>query len=62
MFMTGLITTKLGTQCNTRFDPNKHDVIPNPHDAEIAPLDYCACEDREFEEEEEEVTECDAKR
>ena len=36
---------------HTDFDPNEHDVILDPSDAAITPLDYRAWEDREFEEE-----------
>lgn len=38
----------------TRFDPNRHDVILDPSEAAITPLDYRAWEDHEFEDEEEE--------
>lgn len=38
----------------TRFDPNEHDIILDPRDAAITPLNYRAWEDEEFEEEEEE--------
>lgn len=37
----------------TRFDPNRHDVILDPHEAAITPLDYRAWEDDELEDEEE---------
>jgi hypothetical protein len=36
----------------THFDPSMHDVILDPRDAAITPLDYHAWEDHEFEDEE----------
>lgn len=36
----------------TQFNPNEHDIILDPRDAAITPLDYRAWEDEEFEEEE----------
>ena len=40
-----------------RFDPNMHNVIIDPREAAITPLDYRAWEDEEFEEEAEEEAE-----
>src|SRR5436305_8876027 len=48
------LQTASGNLQRTRFDPNHHDIILDPSDASITPLDYRAWEDEEFEEEEEE--------
>ena len=42
---------------HTSFDPNHHEVILDPREAAITPLDYRAWEDEEFEDEEEEAEE-----
>ena len=39
---------------HTHFNPNHHEIILDPRDAAITPLNYRAWEDEEFEEEEEE--------
>ena len=49
--------TASGNLRRTRFDPNHHDIILDPSDAAITPLDYRAWEDEEFEEQDEEEEE-----
>jgi len=48
------LQTASGNLQRTRFEPNHHDIILDPSDAAITPLDYRAWEDEEFEEEEDE--------
>jgi hypothetical protein len=48
------LQTAIGNLNRTKFDPNYHDIILDPRDAAITPLNYRAWEDHEFEEEEEE--------
>jgi hypothetical protein len=51
------LQTASGNLRHTRFDANKHDVILDPRDAAITPLNYRAWEDHEFEQEEQEEDE-----
>jgi hypothetical protein len=44
---------------HTEFKPNQHEIILDPRDAAITPLNYRAWEDEEFDEEEEEEGEED---
>jgi hypothetical protein len=48
------LQTASGNLSRTHFDPDEHDIILDPRDASITPLNYRAWEDHEFEEEEEE--------
>jgi hypothetical protein len=48
------LQTASGNLHRTKFDPNYHDIILDPRDAAITPLNYRAWEDHEFEEEEDE--------
>ena len=48
------LQTASGNLRRTSFDPNHHEIILDPRDAAITPLDYRAWEDEEFEEDEEE--------
>lgn len=48
------LQTASGNLQRTRFDPNKHEIILDPRDAAITPLNYRAWEDDEFEDDEEE--------
>lgn len=45
------LQTASGNLHRTRFDPNHHEIILDPRDAAITPLNYRAWEDEEFEEE-----------
>ena len=45
------LQTASGNLRHTRFDPNHHEIILDPRDAAITPLNYRAWEDQEFEEE-----------
>ncbi len=59
------LQTASGNLRHTRFDPNHHEIILDPRDAAITPLDYRAWEDDEFEEdaeEEDDEPEGEAKR
>ena len=47
------LQTASGNLRRTSFDANHHEIILDPRDAAITPLDYRAWEDEEFEEEEE---------
>lgn len=47
------LQTASGNLQRTQFDPNRHDVILDPSEAAITPLDYRAWEDHEFEDDEE---------
>lgn len=47
------LQTASGNLRHTRFDPNYHEIILDPSEAAITPLDYRAWEDHEFEDEEE---------
>jgi hypothetical protein len=46
------LQTASGNLHRTRFDPNHHEIILDPSDAAITPLNYRAWEDAEFDEEE----------
>ncbi len=48
------LQTASGNLRRTSFDANHHEIILDPRDAAITPLDYRAWEDDEFEEEDEE--------
>jgi hypothetical protein len=48
------LQTASGNLPRTKFDPNYHDIILDPRDAAITPLNYRAWEDHEFEEDESE--------
>jgi hypothetical protein len=48
------LQTASGNLHHLRFDPNEHEIILDPRDAAITPLNYRAWEDDEFDEEEEE--------
>lgn len=48
------LQTASGNLRRTSFDANHHEIILDPRDAAITPLDYRAWEDEEFEEDEEE--------
>ena len=54
------LQTASGNLRHTHFDPNRHEIILDPRDAAITPLNYRAWEDAEFEEEEEEEEDADA--
>ena len=47
------LQTASGNLRHTHFDPNHHEIILDPRDAAITPLDYRAWEDEEFDDEEE---------
>ena len=51
------LQTASGNLSRTRFNPNEHDIILDPRDAAITPLNYRAWEDHEFEEENEDEDE-----
>lgn len=51
------LQTASGNLRRTSFDANHHEIILDPKDAAITPLDYRAWEDEEFEEDEEEEEE-----
>ena len=48
------LQTASGNLRHTRFNPNFHEIILDPSEAAITPLDYRAWEDHEFEDDEEE--------
>lgn len=56
------LQTASGNLRHTRFDPNHHEIILDPRDAAITPLDYRAWEDHEFEDEEEDDEEQEPSR
>jgi hypothetical protein len=49
------LQTASGNLRHTHFDPNHHEIILDPRDAAITPLDYRAWEDEEFDDEEEDA-------
>jgi hypothetical protein len=51
------LQTASGNLSRTHFDPDEHDIILDPRDASITPLNYRAWEDHEFEEEDEDENE-----
>ena len=51
------LQTASGNLSRTRFNPNEHEIILDPRDAAITPLNYRAWEDEEFEENEEDEDE-----
>jgi hypothetical protein len=51
------LQTASGNLSRTHFDPDEHDIILDPRDASITPLNYRAWEDHEFEEEDEDEEE-----
>ena len=51
------LQTASGNLRHTHFDPNKHEIILDPREAAITPLDYRAWEDEEFEDDEDEEEE-----
>jgi hypothetical protein len=51
------LQTASGNLSRTRFSPNEHEIILDPRDAAITPLNYRAWEDEEFEENEEDEDE-----
>jgi hypothetical protein len=48
------LQTASGNLHRTQFNPNQHEIILDPADAAVTPLDYRAWEDEEFDEEENE--------